>query len=119
MKILQIIGEIVFLLITLFNIGLWSCNVFRLPKYVHWVAAACFLFGCLLSYEVCLLGKNMINTLWFPLTFAALVYFLFVAHGVGMPSAGKLKQAAEEWRQAMETAEEEETEQEQTPRDEL
>ena len=110
MRILQIVGEIVLLLTALFNIGLWTCNVFRLPKYVHGIAAVSFLLGCLLSYEVFLLGKSAASTLWFPFAFAALVYFLFVAHGVGMPSEKELKRATAEWKKAAEESEEDEQE---------
>lgn len=100
LHIVSIIGGVAFLLTALFNIGLWACGAFKLPRYVHWIAAAAFLLGVLLGYEIVLLGNSLVSTLWFPFAFAALVYFLFTVHGVGMPSSRELKQATAEWKTA-------------------
>ena len=115
LHIVQIIGFAVFLLTALFNIGLWACGTFRLPQYVHWIAAVAFLLGGLLSYEVVLLGKSVVSTLWFPFVFAALVYFLFIAHGAGSPSkedwkwiVAELKEEALDRKEAEGTKEEDE-----------
>ena len=115
LRIVQIIGEGIILVGALFNVGLWVCNGFRLPKYIHGIAAVAFTLGGLLSYEVFLLGKSIISTLWFPFLFAGIVYIIFILHGAGIPSAKETTQASEEWKQAakeQENAEEDEEDEE-------
>ena len=111
MQTLQIVIEAAFALLAF---GLWICNGCRLPKYVHWLAAIAFLLGGVACYEVILLGTGIVSVLWVPFLFAGIVYVIFILHGVGLPSEKELKQATEEWRQAMETAEKEEGKQEAT-----
>jgi hypothetical protein len=110
MKVWQIVSEIVFFLVMLFNIVFWVCNGCRLPKYVHWLAAIAFLFGGVACYEVVLLGNGIVGTWWVPFLFAGIVYVVFIFHGVGLPSEKEMKQATEKWKKATEAAEEDETE---------
>jgi len=91
-----------------------------LPKYIHGIAAVAFTLGGLLSYEVFLLGKSIISTLWFPFLFAGIVYIIFILHGAGIPSAKETMQASEEWKQAAKEQENaEEDEEWQEPRSKL
>jgi len=115
LHIVQTIGEGIILIDALFNVGLWVCDGFRLPKYIHGIAAVASTLGGLLSYEVFLLGKSIISTLWFPFLFAGIVYIIFILHGAGIPSAKETTQASEEWKQAakeQENAEEDEEDEE-------
>ena len=120
LHIVRIIGEGVILLGALFNIGLWVRNGFRLPRHVHGIAAIAFMLGGLLSYEVFLLGKSVISTLWFPFLFTGIVYIVFILHGAGSPATEEFKQATLECKTATgkqkDTEGDEESEEWQEPR---
>ncbi len=100
LQLMQGVSEVIFVLTALINTIFWVCSGFRLPKYVHWIAAVAFLFGGVACYEIVLLGNGIISTLWVPFLFAGIVYVVFIVHGTGIPSEKKSARAMTEWSNA-------------------